>query len=66
MNNINKMKTCSCFFATKKKTITCKWIYKRKLEINGGLDQFKARLVPWGCQQKQGFDYFETYALMAK
>jgi hypothetical protein len=37
-----------------------------KLGINGGPYQFKAKLVAWRCQQKQGFDYSNFYALMAK
>ncbi|GKC61305.1 zinc finger, CCHC-type containing protein [Tanacetum coccineum] len=43
----------------------CKWIFKRKLKIDGTIEKFKARLVIQGFKQKLGIDYFDTYALVA-
>nr|GEY19657.1 zinc finger, CCHC-type [Tanacetum cinerariifolium] len=43
-----------------------KWIFKRKMKVNGTVDKFKARLVIQGFRQKEGIDYFDTYALVAR
>nr|GEZ20909.1 zinc finger, CCHC-type [Tanacetum cinerariifolium] len=40
----------------------CKWIFKRKMKVDGTVDKFKARLVIQGFRQKEGIDYFDTYA----
>ncbi|GJZ88325.1 zinc finger, CCHC-type containing protein [Tanacetum coccineum] len=40
----------------------CKWIFKRKMKVDGTIDKFKARLVIQGFRQKEGIDYFDTYA----
>nr|GEU50514.1 zinc finger, CCHC-type [Tanacetum cinerariifolium] len=42
-----------------------KWIFKRKMKVDGTIDKFKARLVIQGFRQKEGIDYFDTYALVA-
>ncbi|GKC93821.1 zinc finger, CCHC-type containing protein, partial [Tanacetum coccineum] len=44
----------------------CKWIFKRKLKVDGTIKKFKARLVIQGFRQKPGIDYFDTYALVAR
>nr|GFB23247.1 zinc finger, CCHC-type [Tanacetum cinerariifolium] len=43
----------------------CKWIFKRKLKVDGTVKKFKARLVIQGFNQKSGIDYCDTYALVA-
>nr|GEV87349.1 zinc finger, CCHC-type [Tanacetum cinerariifolium] len=43
-----------------------KWIFKRKLKVDGTVEKFKAKLVIQGFKQKSGIDYFDTYALMAR
>nr|GEW03019.1 zinc finger, CCHC-type [Tanacetum cinerariifolium] len=40
----------------------CKWIFKRKMKVDETIDKFKARLVIQGFRQKEGIDYFDTYA----
>ncbi|GKE92178.1 zinc finger, CCHC-type containing protein, partial [Tanacetum coccineum] len=36
------------------------------MKIDGTIDKFKARLVIQGFRQKEGIDYFDTYALVAR
>nr|GEX31585.1 zinc finger, CCHC-type [Tanacetum cinerariifolium] len=43
-----------------------KWIFKRKLKVDGTVEKFKARLVIQGFNQKSGIDYFDTYAHVAR
>ncbi|GKA00214.1 zinc finger, CCHC-type containing protein [Tanacetum coccineum] len=46
------------------KPLGCKWIFKRKLKVDGTIEKFKARLVIKSFKQKSGIDYFDTYAPM--
>ncbi|GKB02969.1 zinc finger, CCHC-type containing protein, partial [Tanacetum coccineum] len=48
------------------KPLGCKWIFKRKLKVDGTIENFKERLVIQGFRQKSGIDYFDTYALVAR
>jgi hypothetical protein len=42
--------------------IKCKWVYKIKVDENGEVTEYKARLTPKGFMQKEGIDYFEVFA----
>ena len=48
------------------KPIGCKWVFRRKYNNDGTLNTYKARLVAQGFRQKEGIDYFDTYALIAR
>ncbi|GJX03490.1 zinc finger, CCHC-type containing protein [Tanacetum coccineum] len=48
------------------KPLGCKWIFKRKMKVNGTIDKFKAPLVIQGFIKKEGIDYFDTYAPVAR
>nr|GEX91672.1 hypothetical protein [Tanacetum cinerariifolium] len=48
------------------KPLGYKWIFKRKLKVDGTIEKFKARLVIQCFRQKSKIDYFDTYALMVR
>jgi len=42
-----------------------KWIYKTKLNEEGKVDKYKAKLVAKGYTQTKGIEYNEVFALVA-
>nr|GEW15256.1 copia protein [Tanacetum cinerariifolium] len=43
-----------------------KWVFRSKLDENGIVSRYKARLVAQEYNQQEGIDYDETYALVAR
>lgn len=49
-----------------KRAITCKWVFKCKLDEEGRIHNYKARLVTRGFSQCYGKDYDETFTPVVK
>ena len=46
--------------------MTSKWIFKIKHAADGSINKYKERFVARGFSQKEGVDYEETFALVAR
>ena len=44
------------------KPLDTRWVFKLKMNADGGLDKYKARLVAKGFLQIEGIDYTDTFA----
>ena len=47
------------------KPIGCKWVFKKKTDMEGNVIPYKARLVAKGYRQRQGIDFDEIFSPIA-
>ncbi|GKA70124.1 putative RNA-directed DNA polymerase [Tanacetum coccineum] len=71
MNNeikaLNRNNTWTvCDLPKGRKDVGSKWLWKIKYKSTGEIERYKARVVAKGFSQREGFDYLETFSLVAK
>ena len=49
-----------------KSVVSSKWIFKTKPSIDGSIEKYKEIFVARGFSQKEGIDYEENFALVAR
>ncbi|KAE8713386.1 hypothetical protein F3Y22_tig00110210pilonHSYRG00021 [Hibiscus syriacus] len=67
LNQFERSKVCTLVERpSNKSTVGTRWVFRNKLDESGNIVRNKARLVAQGYTQKDGIDYDETYATVAR
>ena len=67
LNTLRKLRTWNIVELPEyRRAIGCKWVFKIKRDALGNIIRYKARLVALGYRQKEGLDYKETFAPVAR
>jgi hypothetical protein len=53
-------------FLIGRKIIGSKWVFKKKLNAEGKVEKYNARLVTKGYSQVEGIDFGDIFSLVAK
>ena len=64
---LKRNQTCDLVsFPIGQKPIGCKWVFKKKMGLDGSIKNYKAHLVAIGYSQVEGVDYGEIFSLVGK
>jgi hypothetical protein len=67
LTTLENQKTWSLvLFSPNYHPIGSKWVFQIKYKSDGSVKRYKACLVAKGFTQKEGLDYYETFALVGK
>jgi hypothetical protein len=69
---VNKIKNAETFSLehvpndNRSNVIKCRWVFRKKLDLQGNVKEYKARLVTKRFTQRYGIDFYETFVPVVK